>query len=621
MSLVNCLHPGGLSLTDKLLAVRPLHWGATVIDIGCGTGSTVAHLRREHHLSAIGLEKDPKRALQCRWTILGDAENLPFLSNSFDAVFFECSLSKIQNPNAALAEAFRVLKPDGGLHVSDMFANGKERQFTGLLGRIESKETVLERLHKAGFNLTHWQERLEELRSYWAQLLFYSDVTQVEQIPPADQLKQTKCSYFISVFEKSAPLPTLKKQTTASSPLDSWVWQKTGINDNASKGSFFNWQLEQVVKTIEYAKHNSSFYRTHLANIVPESVLQTGNLTQLPFTDSRMLSNESARLLCTSLGQVSRIHTIPTSGSTGPPKRIYFTDEDLNRTVDFFSVGMKQVMGNGKSAAILMSDSKPGSIATLLQEGLRRIGVEATIYGTLQSQPHFNPGSIIEADCLVGLPADIHYLCKVYPYLKPSCVLMSADYIPIPILQTLEKQWNCPLFCHYGMSETGYGLAVQCLAAEGHHVRSADFFLEIIHPETGINQPSGQEGEIVITSLCDNALPLIRYRTGDWGHLLQGPCSCGSTLPRLGRVRGRIQHLRAPYNIHWLDDIVFADPHVFAYQAIKEKEQITLLIEGESISPQTVKIASAAMGTPIEVAYQPVCFSAPAGKRRVEFRD
>ncbi len=99
---------------------------------------------------------------------------------------------------------------------------------------------------------------------------------------------------------------------------------------------------------------------------------------------------------------------------------------------------------------------------------------------------------------------------------------------------------GCEVFAHSGLTETGFGGGVECGAHQGYHLREADLFVEIVDPGTGRPLPDGEPGEIVVSTLCRLAMPLIRYRTGDLGHLLPGPCVCGSPFRRLGAVAGRI---------------------------------------------------------------------------------
>ena len=108
-------------------------------------------------------------------------------------------------------------------------------------------------------------------------------------------------------------------------------------------------------------------------------------------------------------------------------------------------------------------------------------------------------------------------------------------------LQELIRVWRCRVNEHYGMTETALGGAVGCPVPGGYHIWASDLYYEIVDPDTGLPLPEGEEGETVVTTLMREAMPLIRYRTGDISRFVPGPCPCGSVLPRLERVRSRPQ--------------------------------------------------------------------------------
>ena len=121
---------------------------------------------------------------------------------------------------------------------------------------------------------------------------------------------------------------------------------------------------------------------------------------------------------------------------------------------------------------------------------------------------------------------------------KPDFVLLSADMAPFSIRQRIEKLWECTTFNHYGLTETGWGCAVECRAGQGCHIRELDVYVEIVD-ENGQTLQDGKWGEIVVTTLGRTSFPLIRYRTGDEGRMLPGICPCGSPLKRI-EVLGRL---------------------------------------------------------------------------------
>ena len=323
------------------------------------------------------------------------------------------------------------------------------------------------------------------------------------------------------------------------SPVDLRTMELTGIPPAGRTGeALVRWQLAQVRGLIAYLRSNT-FYEERLANIDEACIVAPGDLARLPFTCAGEVRTDPESLLCVPARAVHRIATIRTSGSTGEPKRFFFTEADLARTLDFFATGMRSLTGPGKRVAILLSSDVPDSIASLLQTALRRIGAQATIHGHI-----FDLGTAAEAvqgaHCLVGLPSELLRLCRRYPALRPESVLLTADYVPEVVRRDLESSWRCRTFSHYGMTETGYGLAVQCDCCSAHHLRHADVLVEVVDPVSGRRLPAGEDGEVVVTTFSHEAMPLLRYRTGDLASLDIGTCPCGGVLPRLGRIKGRI---------------------------------------------------------------------------------
>jgi phenylacetate-CoA ligase len=105
----------------------------------------------------------------------------------------------------------------------------------------------------------------------------------------------------------------------------------------------------------------------------------------------------------------------------------------------------------------------------------------------------------------------------------------------------LESELGLAAINFYGLSEIiGPGVSAECRELrQGLHVQEDHFLAEVVDPETGDPLPSGQEGELVFTTLTKEALPLLRYRTGDIASLTYEPCPCGRTLARMSAVRGR----------------------------------------------------------------------------------
>ncbi len=136
-------------------------------------------------------------------------------------------------------------------------------------------------------------------------------------------------------------------------------------------------------------------------------------LPSLPFTTEHALRRESLQLLTVSQGEVARVVTLRTSGTTGAPKRLYFSADDLACTIDFFEHGMATLVGPGQRVLILLPGELPDSVGDLLRKGLARLGVTGIVYG-----PVCEPAAVIQLihdqriDSLVGIPAHVLSLAR-----------------------------------------------------------------------------------------------------------------------------------------------------------------------------------------------------------------
>ena len=173
MSGAACLHPGGLALTERLLAAADLPAGAAVLDVGCGAGATVAYLADAHGLLATGVDiaedrlHEAARARPDLDFVAGRAETLPLDDASFDAVLCECVLSALPVPGLALAEMSRVLRPEGVALVSDLYVrHGDEATPSGGVPALGLRATVEGRLEASGLAVELWSDESSALARY-----------------------------------------------------------------------------------------------------------------------------------------------------------------------------------------------------------------------------------------------------------------------------------------------------------------------------------------------------------------------------------------------------------------------------------------------------------------------
>lgn len=350
---------------------------------------------------------------------------------------------------------------------------------------------------------------------------------------------------------------------TGSAPfahgLDAWLARQCGARtpeDLCACLARRRWEL--LTAQLRHAVTRSRFHARRLAG--QEVALSSLDaLSRLPFTTAEdLLCWED--MLCVSLSDVERMVTVQTSGSTGTPKRLAFSLHDLARTRDFFAVGMRFLIRPGETLRVLLPGAhRPQGIADLLRQGLEPQGMAVETDERLAAMlleagdeegqavplgPETVCGAAGHASVLLLLPRQLRGLLRCCPSALPGVtgILCAADWLD-PGLRTAARQaWGIPVLEHYGSTESAFAGAVECPACDGLHWQALDLLPEVIDPLSGEPLPPGQPGELVLTTLQREALPLIRYRTGDMVVLTEAPCACGSPLPRLKRVLGRIEY-------------------------------------------------------------------------------
>lgn len=363
-------------------------------------------------------------------------------------------------------------------------------------------------------------------------------------------------------------------------PLENWLRLRMGIDadQRLTRDRLRCYQLDRLNHTLAHAAENSPYYRRLWGGRGVPRLNRLEEVSDLPFTSAEALRRSSLDMVCGSQGEVARVVTLPTSGTTGEPKRIFFSEADLDQTIDFFQHGMATLVDSGQRVLILLPGQLPGSVGALLRQALGRMGVTGVVHGPVKD-PSLTIRAIVDQriDSLVGIPVQVLSLVRHPESGRISqgtirSVLLSTDYVPRAIVTALEAAWGCEVFQHYGMTEMGYGGAVACAAHCGYHLREADLLFEIVDPVTGRPVDGGRPGEVVFTTLTRSKMPLIRYRTGDLAAWIDGPCRCGSQLRRMGWVQGRMAEsirLAGGLNLDLagLDEALFALPGAVDFQA------------------------------------------------------
>jgi phenylacetate-coenzyme A ligase PaaK-like adenylate-forming protein len=368
--------------------------------------------------------------------------------------------------------------------------------------------------------------------------------------------------------------------TLPKTPLEEWIKGKIGLepHDRLTREALADYQLTRLRWTLKYVQDHSPFYRQHLAAFSTAGIDSVEGLNGLPLTMAEDIRRNPLAFLCVSQGEVSRVVTFPSIETYGGPKRIFFTQADLDLTVDFFHHGMSTMVAPGQRVLILLPGRQQDSVGDLLVRGLARLQVKGVVHGPMED-PVKTIAAILDLDidCVVGIPIQIlslarHPAASEIPKGRIKAVLLSTDYVSQSIVTEIKRVWGCPVYPHYGTAEMGYGGGVACAALNGYHLREADLYFEIVDPDSGDPVPLGRTGEVVFTSLTREGMPLVRYRTGDLAAFIPGPCPCGSVLGRLGKIQARREDLITLkggliLGMADLDEAVLAVSEVLNYQA------------------------------------------------------
>jgi arsenite methyltransferase len=203
-SLTN--RPGGFIITDRAISCCSFQPEAKILDIGCGSGATVNHLIQSYGFEAYGIDKNLEPTYVQDNLTRASAEAIPYPSTSMDGVIMECSFSMMENPEFVLKECNRVLKTDGRLIVSDMYARGDPAQLKGCLGRIDTKEDIISRIESNDFIVELFEDFSHDLQTMWGQMIFEKGAKSFycSLGVNTETLKHIKCGYYLIVAVKKA---------------------------------------------------------------------------------------------------------------------------------------------------------------------------------------------------------------------------------------------------------------------------------------------------------------------------------------------------------------------------------------------------------------------------------
>jgi len=325
-------------------------------------------------------------------------------------------------------------------------------------------------------------------------------------------------------------------------------------------------QLELLNMQLRRAVRTSPFYADY-----PDRLDSLEQLRGLPLTDEQTLRSNFAGLCLMPGRDLIRLRT---SGTTGEPKRMAYSQYDCDRICAYFREGLTELVFPGDRVFSAFPNTDKNSLGGLLTAAVESIGADILcITGRESYRKMADLADVSGCSVYVGPPVLLLSLLRLTGGSSSlRRALVSGDICSPQVRAACEEALGSRVFVHYGLRESGLGGAMECHAHEGMHIRENDLIFEVVSQE-GESLPDGTWGELVLTSIGMEAMPLFRYRTGDRGRILPGKCACGSIVRRL-ETSGRFQSVSASR----LDDTMFRCPAVI--DAIKENGEITVLVTG-----------------------------------------
>jgi len=305
--------------------------------------------------------------------------------------------------------------------------------------------------------------------------------------------------------------------------------------------------LDNFNTSLDFCKRLSPYYKDHLQGVAPLNDLADCRL--LPFTEKDAFAQNQDAFLCVAEEEVVDIST--TSGSTGAPLLVKLTPKDLERLAynEFLSFSRAGLTSQDR-VLLAVTQDKCFIAGLACFSGLQRVGATAIRVGPTSPEMLLSLGRKVNATAIVGVPS---YLLRVSDYakaiqfpLKNQCIekllligepIRNQNFSLNSLGARLKEAWGCCLYSTYGSTELQTSFC-ECAQGQGGHLHPELVHVEIIDDD-GLPVMPGEIGEVVVTTFGVEAMPLIRYKTGDISFLATNACGCGLKTPRLGPIIGR----------------------------------------------------------------------------------
>ncbi len=308
-------------------------------------------------------------------------------------------------------------------------------------------------------------------------------------------------------------------------------------------------QLERLQRCVEYVYGRVQYYRDKMdeSGVRPSDIKTLEDVRLLPFTDKIVMRDTYPfGLFAVPMDQVIRLHA--SSGTTGKPVVVGYTRDDLDVWSSCIArlAQMAGVIPGDRAQMAFGYGMFTGGFG--LHYGMEKLGVMMIPAGSGNTERHIQMINDYESTVLIATPSYAMHICEVgekmgFDWEKSTLRvgLFGGEPCPPKLKHEIESRMHIICTDNYGLTEVmGPGVSGECLnCRDMQHIAEDHFLWEVIDPQTGEPVPEGQEGELVLTTLTKQAIPVLRYRTHDLSYVITQQCECGRTTARMKKVRKR----------------------------------------------------------------------------------
>jgi len=326
-------------------------------------------------------------------------------------------------------------------------------------------------------------------------------------------------------------------------------------NVELDKDGLRRYQLLKLRDIVKYAYERSAFYRElfRKSGIKPQGVKSFKEFSKIPFTLPIHIAENPYRFLCVSQSEILRGFLV--EDIDGGPRRTFFTEDELMHIVESTAFGLKMAnFKEGDTVLISVPREAEWGVHQILEMAVRAGGGNGVLASDLWFEAQIQALRDVKPQILIGPAYHVFYFSEWCEEKFPSTlkglglksVIMVRGCIFYPVTESMKRDlreiWGCEIFEHYGITEMGFTVAMECQRHDGMHINEADVYAEVVDLKSGEPLEPGEEGELVLTSINRRGMPIIRYKTGDITKLIDEPCECGDALTRrLASIRYRLR--------------------------------------------------------------------------------